>query len=150
MRKSVQEVLENALQGKETSNYKLEFRTKSDEIRYLLVNASTRRDDDHNIVGVVGVAQDVTESSKNDRAVAAMGHELRQLVDTANAPIFGIDVNGNVNERNNKTVDITGFTLEDALNRGLYLCCTSLASISTRSHGQSFTENRNFQLRMRI
>ena len=32
----------------------------------------------------------VTESSKNDRAIAAMAHELRQLVDTANAPIFGI------------------------------------------------------------
>jgi hypothetical protein len=26
------------------------------------------------------VAQDVTESSKNDRAIAAMAHELRQLV----------------------------------------------------------------------
>ena len=40
----------------------------------------------------------MTESSKNDRAVAAMAHELRQLVDTANAPIFGIDVDGKVNE----------------------------------------------------
>lgn len=53
------------------------------------MNATTRRDPYNNVVGVVGVAQDVTESSKNDRAVAAMAHELRQLVDTANAPIFG-------------------------------------------------------------
>ena len=34
----------------------------------------------------------VTESTKNDRAMSAMARELRQLVDTANAPIFGIDV----------------------------------------------------------
>ena len=68
----------------------MEFCTKSDEIRYLLVNATTRRDEDSNIVGVVGVAQDVTESKRHDRAVAAMANELRQLVDTANAPIFGI------------------------------------------------------------
>ena len=34
----------------------------------------------------------VTESPKNDRAMSAMARELRQLVDTANAPIFGIDV----------------------------------------------------------
>ena len=29
-------------------------------------------------------------------------HDLRLLVDTANAPIFGIDVNGDVNEWNFK------------------------------------------------
>jgi hypothetical protein len=32
-------------------------RTKSNEIRYLLVNATTRRDAENHIVGVVGVAQ---------------------------------------------------------------------------------------------
>lgn len=64
-------------------------RTKSNQIRYLLVNATTRRDADNNIVGVVGVAQDVTEAAKHDRGLAAMANELRQLVDTANAPIFG-------------------------------------------------------------
>ena len=40
------------------------------------------------------VAQDVTETAKHDREVAAMANELRQLVDIANAPIFGIDVDG--------------------------------------------------------
>lgn len=57
LRESVQKVLDNALKGQETSNYELEFRTKSDEVRYLLVNATTRRDEENNIVGVVGVAQ---------------------------------------------------------------------------------------------
>jgi len=42
LRKSVHEVLDNALKGNETSNYELEFRTKSNENRYLLVNATTR------------------------------------------------------------------------------------------------------------
>lgn len=85
LRQSVQEVLDNALKGRETSNYELEFVTKLGEIRYLLVNATTRRDAENNIVGVVGVAQDVTEAAKHDRAVAAMANELRQLIDTANA-----------------------------------------------------------------
>lgn len=70
LHKSVQEVLDNALQGKETSNYELEFRTKSKGVRHLLVNATTRRDANNKVAGVVGVAQDVTESKKNDRAVA--------------------------------------------------------------------------------
>ena len=119
LRQSVQDVLDNALKGRGTSNYELEFRTKSKEIRYLLVNATTRRDAENNIVGVVGVAQDVTEAAKHDRAVAAMANELRQLVDTANAPIFGIDVHGNVNEWNNKTAEITGFSVEEAVGNPL-------------------------------
>ena len=58
--------MDNAMSGKETSNYELEFRTKSEEIRYLLVNATTRRDINNNVIGVVGVAQDVTEAVTHD------------------------------------------------------------------------------------
>lgn len=54
LRQSVQEVLDKALRGIETSNYELEFETKTKEIRYLLVNATTRRDAENNIIGVVG------------------------------------------------------------------------------------------------
>jgi len=48
-----------------------------------------------------------------------MANELRQLVDTANAPIFGIDVRGNVNEWNDKTAEITGYSKKEALNKPL-------------------------------
>jgi PAS domain S-box-containing protein len=85
LRKIVKEVFDNALKGEGTSNYELEFRTKTNEIRYLLVNATTRRDAENNIVGVVGVAQDVTEAVKRDHAVTGIANELRKLVDTANA-----------------------------------------------------------------
>lgn len=146
LRQSVQNILDSALEGVETSNYELEFRTKTNEVRYLLVNATTRRDANYDITGVVGVAQDVTEAAQHDRAVAAMANELRQLIDTANgtycpfdslyetkiicsnrllyfllfsAPIFGIDRKGNLNEWNNKTAEITGFTNEEAIGQHL-------------------------------
>ena len=48
--------MNNAMSGSETSNYELEFRIKSEEIRYLLVNATTRRDINNNVIGGVGVA----------------------------------------------------------------------------------------------
>jgi PAS domain S-box-containing protein len=115
----VQRVLDDALKGIETSNYELEFRTKSKESRYLLVNATTRRNADQSIVGVVGVAQDVTDTAEHDRQVASIANELRQLVNTANAPIFGIDVEGTVNEWNNKTVEITGYSLQEAIGKPL-------------------------------
>ena len=51
-----------------------------------------------------------------------MANELRQLVNTANAPIFSIDVHGNVNEWNDKTAVITSFSKEEAFNEPLSRC----------------------------
>lgn len=85
----------------------------------MLVNARIRRDDKNNIIGVIAVARDATGTTKDDRAVNAMAQELRQLVDTANAPIFGIDIHGNVNEWNDKTAEITGFAKHEALSKPL-------------------------------
>jgi len=53
------------------------------------------------------------------RSVAAMANELRQFVDKANAPIFGIDSFGLVNEWNDKTTEITGFSKDEAI--GMHL-----------------------------
>ena len=153
LRNSVKTVLDNALQGKQTSNYEIEFLTKSNEIRYLLVNATTRRDPEGNIVGVVGVAQDVTETLKQNRSIVSIANELRQLINTANAPIFGIDVNGNVNEWNDKTAEITGYSKEEALNRPLV---SSFIVKSLRESVQEVMDNAlrgietsNFELEFR-
>ncbi len=79
LRKSVQDVMGKALKGTETSNYEIEFRTKTNEICHLLVNAKTRRDAESRIVGVVGVAQDVTDDRKHsevDSALTLMPEDL--------------------------------------------------------------------------
>jgi PAS domain S-box-containing protein len=55
-----------------------------------------------------------------------MAHELRKLVDSANAPIFGIDKDGRVNEWNFKIAEITGYPREEAFDKPL------LAFISPR------------------
>ena len=43
--------------------------------------------------------------------------ELQTFIDTANAPIFGVDAKGLVNEWNNKAVEITRFTREEVLGQ---------------------------------
>ena len=45
--------------------------------------------------------------------------ELMQLIDTANAPIFGIDVHGRVNEWNQRAQSITGYTKDEVMGRDL-------------------------------
>jgi PAS domain S-box-containing protein len=53
------------------------------------------------------------------REKAAIAKELRQFIDTANAPIFGIDSHGLVNEWNETSEKITGFTKEEVLGKDL-------------------------------
>jgi PAS domain S-box-containing protein len=120
MQEDAGEILERAKRGQSTENVVLEFYTKSQNVRHLLVSASPRRDASRmRIVGVVLVAQDVTESVQRDRAVAGMALEMRQLIDTANAPIFGIDSDGNINEWNRRMQEITGYSKEDAFDEPL-------------------------------
>ncbi|GAX24374.1 phytochrome D [Fistulifera solaris] len=116
---SMKEVLDNAIQGIGTTNFGIEFRTKSNELRQYILNVTTRRDPGNNIVGAVIIAQDITESVQRDRAVAGMAFELRQIIDTANAPIFGIDVNGKVNEWNRRAQILTGYSKEETFDEPL-------------------------------
>ena len=72
-----------------------------------------------NVVGVVGVGQDVTERKRAEQAASRVAQELQTFIDTANAPIFGIDANGRVNEWNNKAAAITGFSSGEVVGRDL-------------------------------
>lgn len=53
----------------------------------------------------------------DDEALAAAARDLRLLVNSANAPIFGIDVKGNINIWNKKTAELTGYSREEALGK---------------------------------
>jgi len=62
---SVKKVIDNALEGTETDNYEVPLYTKDGQRIMVLLNATTRRDVEGNIVGVVGVGQDITELSQH-------------------------------------------------------------------------------------
>eukprot|EP00957_Ditylum_brightwellii_P101561 7740200-Ditylum_brightwellii.AAC.1 len=48
-----------------------------------------------------------------------MANESCHLIDTANTPIFGINVDGFVNEWDEKTAAITGYSREEAMDKPL-------------------------------
>ena len=116
---SVKEVLDNALQGRETANFEFPLYTKDQRRVDVLLNATTRRDVSGNVVGVLGVGQDITERKQVEVEKTRVAQELQTFIDTANAPIFGIDANGLVNEWNNKAAEITGFSKEEVLGKDL-------------------------------
>jgi PAS domain S-box-containing protein len=118
-RKAVKQVLDNALKGKETANYEFPLFTKDGRRVMVLLNSSTRRDVDGKIVGVLGVGQDISELDAYRTRTEAIAKELRQFIETANAPIFGIDADGKVNEWNQTSAKITGFKKEEVLGKDL-------------------------------
>eukprot|EP00291_Cryptomonas_curvata_P018378 CAMPEP_0172171426 /NCGR_PEP_ID=MMETSP1050-20130122/11887_1 /TAXON_ID=233186 /ORGANISM="Cryptomonas curvata, Strain CCAP979/52" /LENGTH=388 /DNA_ID=CAMNT_0012842859 /DNA_START=112 /DNA_END=1275 /DNA_ORIENTATION=+ len=118
-RASVEQVLQNALQGKGTANFEFPFFTKDRRRVDVLLNATTRRDADGAVIGAIGVGQDITERKQVEVEKARVAQELQTFIDTANAPIFGIDDAGKVNEWNNKAVEITNFSREEVLGKDL-------------------------------
>jgi PAS domain S-box-containing protein len=118
-RASVRLVLSNALQGQVTANFEFPLRTKDNKCVEVLLNATPRTDVSGRIVGMLGVGQDITERKKVEMEKTRVAQELQTFIDTANAPIFGINVMGLVNQWNNKIAAITGFSREEVLGKKL-------------------------------
>ena len=78
----------------------------------ILLNATTRRNEHGNIIGMVGIGQDITERIAQER-------EFSKLIDSANAPIFGVDALGRVNVWNQCVSSLTGFSMLEVHGRSL-------------------------------
>ena len=115
----MQGVLDRALQGEETANFEFPLITKSDRRVEVLLNATTRRDGAGNILGVVGIGQDITMRKAAEIKLSEVAQDLTTLIDTANAPIFGIDALGRVTEWNKKASEITEFSYAETIGKNL-------------------------------
>ena len=116
-RESVRLVLSNALQGQVTANFEFPLYTKDHRRVEVLLNATPRTDASGRIVGVLGVGQDITDRKQVEKEKTRIADELLTLIDSVNAPIFGVDVCGLVNEWNNKSAAMTGFTREEVVGK---------------------------------
>ena len=111
------EVLLQGVRGKERANYELRLKAKSGKELYLLLNATTRRDQTGRVTGVIGIAQDITEQKKREAEIDRLLTEATLLIETANAPIFGVDTNLRINEWNLKAEEISGYSKEETMGK---------------------------------
>ena len=56
---------------------------------------------------------------RDDGGAAALADDLWRLINSANAPIFGIDTTGMVTEWNRKAASLLGFTKEETMGKNL-------------------------------
>ena len=118
-KRTVNEMLQKAMRGDETTDFDMTLHARDMSRIEVLLSMGTRRDKDGNIVGVMAVGQDITERKKAEGELERVAQDLRALIDTANAPIFGIDKDGNVNKWNNKAAEITEYAQTEVMGRNL-------------------------------
>ena len=118
-RACVSAVLGDVLCGKKTANFKLPLLSKFGERYTVLLNATSRKDTKGSIVGVVGVGQDITALNKAMAESRRVADDLTRLIETANAPIFGVDTAGCVTEWNQKLAELSHFSKEETISRPL-------------------------------
>ncbi len=78
------------------------------------VRYSPLRDEDNQIVGVIGVATDITESRKAEKALQENEERYRELFENANDIIYTHDLEGNFTSLNRNGEAITGYSREEA------------------------------------
>jgi PAS domain S-box-containing protein len=89
------------------------------QYRWLRDSLMLTRDAEGNPKEIVGSCIDIDDRRRAENAAQAAANDLRRLIETANAPIFGKDVRGKVNEWNRSAERLTGFSKEDVFNRDL-------------------------------
>ena len=85
----------------------------------VLLNATTRRDWRGNVTGVAGVGQDTTALNQMLAQSERVADDLTRLIETANAPIFGIDTFGKITEWNAKASSLLGSNKDEAVGEHL-------------------------------
>ena len=111
-RDSLREVLLATLRGASIPKYEWVGPTKT-----AWLHTTPRRDIKGEITGIICVAQQMPDQYRAETERVAQ--DLTQLIDTANAPIFGIDADGLVNEWNQTAARITGYSKEEVMGRDL-------------------------------
>ena len=113
------EILESCLAGGSIAGVELRVVRRDQEVITTGVSVEARRTINGEVNGVAGVAQDLSHLKEMQTEQQRVADDLTALIDTANAPIFGIDASGRVNEWNQTAVRLTGFSKDEVMGRDL-------------------------------
>jgi PAS domain S-box-containing protein len=103
------------------------FRSRTLELKLIRKDGSTLwcevkmnfiRDQNNNVVGILGVARDITERKKSEEVLRESEKKFRDLIDLLPQPVFEFDKKGNVTFVNNIGFKIFGYP-QNKLKKGV-------------------------------
>ena len=100
------------MNGTQTAHFALSLITKDNRRVEILLNAAPRLNEHVKVMGMVGIGQDITDRIAKEQ-------EYPRLIDTDNASIFGVDMEGLVNIWNRKAAEITQYSPDDVMGNDL-------------------------------
>jgi PAS domain S-box-containing protein len=128
-RESVNEVLQKALKGDETSNYEFPLYTKGNDLVMVLLNATTRRDTKGAVIGVVGVGQDITELDSYRSKVNERTRELDTIFTLSPDGFVLANSDNNIVFINPALLKMTGFREDVFIGKSAKIFNESMASL---------------------
>jgi len=102
-----------------SSSYEYRFRLPDGSYRWMRDELMLMRDPDGAPLEIVGSCINIDDRRKAEDAARAAAYDVRRLIETANAPIFGKNTDHQVNEWNHCAERLTGYSKAEVLGRRL-------------------------------
>jgi PAS domain S-box-containing protein len=109
------DIIHQHIQAKEPVSQEILNYTKDGRKFWVKVNINPVFDEENKLLKFVAVETDVTPHKEYESKITAIATDLTNLIATVNAPVFGIDCNGYINEWNNLAAHLTGFSKNEIL-----------------------------------
>ena len=102
-----------------TSVYEYRFRLPDGTYRWMRDELMLMRDASGTPLEIVGSCIEIDDRRRAEDAARAAAMDVRRLIETANAPIFGKDTQNRINEWNHCAERLTGYAKSDVMGRSL-------------------------------
>ena len=104
-------VMLRALQSKNTDSYQNEFRTSSENMKWIRIIGKIKHDENGIPSRVTGIIQDITESKQVQQLLIENEERFRTLAETLPALVWATDENGQIEYASGKWEKYTGIKL---------------------------------------
>lgn len=108
----VNNILQNLSTGKPLYSKDLSFRANDGSQCFARLDIMPVVDQNKQITKIISVGTDITELKRYERQITSTANNLRSLIENSNVPIFALDQEGNIEDWNKVTEELTGVKKE--------------------------------------
>jgi two-component system, NtrC family, sensor kinase len=98
-------------------NFEVQMKKKDGSVLWASVNASLSMDQEGSVVGVEGIARDITERIKDEEVLRVSKERFRSLTEVTSDWIWEVDKNGFYTYSSPKLFDILGYNTEEIIGK---------------------------------